>query len=148
MPELTQLTAAVRELKLADGKVYQLSPLDLTDFGEIDDWLAEFVKDRARRRTADLPKEAEEIKKKILEEAYILASRISFALPEGVRTLLTPAGTAQLLWRSIRKKHPSVTLEEAQRLINGETLQFIQDKLDQANKLADPSKGKEKGVRT
>lgn len=135
--ELAHAVAALRELVGSDGKTYQLSPITLDDFGAIDVWLSEYVILHTRRIYQSAP---QPLRDKAMEIAYSRADNISFTNRDGIRTLATPAGVAKILWYSLVKKHPTITEDDVKKLVTAETLVDIHKKLDEANRLSDPTK--------
>jgi hypothetical protein len=132
--KLGKVLKTPKELVGSDGKTYRLHPLDLADFADIDLWLEKYVVERAVRIYGG-PEVSPQEKDLRLKEARLLAETISFATVEGVRILNTPAGTQQMLWRSLRHSQPEITLEQTAHLVDATSLVALQEALDEANKL-------------
>ena len=135
MSELTDMTAAARPVRLC-GKEYLLSPMSLGDFAEFDAWAEEQFWQKKQGRVARMP---EEMRAKLLERAFdeFDEARVS------VRAMMTIAGTARLVWLSLRKCHPAVTPEQAAELVTLETRVMVQATLDKLNGLESDAKGGE-----
>jgi len=137
--ELPHAVAAIRDVVLADGKTYRMSPLDLKAWGEIDLWLEGYIKQRAARVYADAPAA---IKDEGLRVAFARANKVSFANVDGMMLLTTPEGTARVLWHALRKEYPSLTIDEVKGLWTDEVGREIERRLEEANRLVDPTGAK------
>jgi len=127
MSELTDMTAAARPVTLC-GVGYLLSPLSLGDFAEFDAWAEEEFWKKTQRRVARMP---EEMRAELLRQAFdeFDEARVS------VRAMMTIAGTARLVWLSLRKQHPHLGAEQAAELVTLETREMVQATLDKLNGL-------------
>ena len=139
--ELPHAVAAIRDVLLADGKTYRMSPLDLNAWGEIDLWLEGYIKQRATRVYADAPAA---IKDEGLRVAFARANKVSFANVDGMMLLTTPEGTARVLWHALRKEHPLLTIDTVKGLWTDEVGAEIERRLEEANRLVDPTRSKDK----
>ena len=125
MSELADMAGASRPLTLG-GKEYFLSPLSLGDFAEFDAWAEEQFWRRVEQRVARLP---EGLRWKLL-------GRACDELNDGdvpPRAMMTMAGTARLVWLSLRKRHPELTPEKAADLVTLRTRERVQAVLDRLN---------------
>lgn len=136
--DLSKLTAVTLQVTAADGKRYSLSPLTLNDFGELDVWLAEYVVAKTVRIYRESPASVGE---DAVKAAYKIAETVSFASGTGAVLLDTPDGVKQLLWLSLRVKHPNITIEDVGKLVTADTLADLKRRLDEVNfPPADPTK--------
>lgn len=127
--ELSKIVGAAKHITL-EGKRYELSPLSLEQFAALDEWLAWYLKERAKKRYSDAPPDLREA---ALRVAYTQAETISFVTPEGNAILETPEGTGEVLFRSLSVKHPELTRVQVFELVTADTLKELQDLLNAVN---------------
>ena len=125
MSELSDMAGASRPVVLG-GKEYYLSPLSLGDFAEFDAWAEEQFWRKTEQRVARMP---EGLRATLLERAYSEIDEGAIA----VNAMITIAGTARLVWLSLRKRHPELTPAQAADLVTLDTRQRVQAILDRLN---------------
>jgi len=133
MSELSDMTGASRPVRLG-GAEYFLSPLSLGDFAEFDAWAEEEFWRRTQERVARMP---EGLRERLLEKAY---ERLGDG-DVSVDAMMTVAGTARLVWLSLRREHPDVTPEQTAELVTLETRKRVQATLDRLNGLREKEEG-------
>lgn len=118
-------TAAKRSGSITVGdKTYTLKPLEMTDWGEFDDWLAGKVMQRAAMamRLARTPQELEAIHRASQQTAAAMSSAAVFfnTSPEyasSVRgAMFSPEGIVQLGWLSMREVNDGIDLPAVVRI--------------------------------
>lgn len=100
-------TAAVRTLKLA-GKEYHISPLTEAEWGEYFAWVKDEWLGMIKRQAADLPPD---VRTTILKDAFTKFGQMTMTSPEARSITESPQGMYRLIWLSLRRRHPEVTLD-------------------------------------
>ena len=115
MDGLNQLTAAGHLVTLA-GRAYHLSPLTLSDYGQIENQILAARPDPRDgiRRLAGLDPEEQRRELGQIYDAAAAASRVT--LGDLDRWWQTPAGVHYRLWLMLRKHQPAIALQEAAAL--------------------------------
>ena len=137
MSELSDMTGASRPVVLG-GKEWRLSPLSLGDFAEFDAWAEEQFWRKTEKRVARMP---EGLRDRLLEQAYE-------RLGDGgvsVDAMMTVAGTARLVWLSLRRQHSDVTPEQTAELVTLGNRKQVQATLDQLNGLRKKNDDEDEG---
>jgi hypothetical protein len=129
---LSKMTAAVSELKI-DNITYRISPLRDMDFGEFERWVQDSYMDVALRNLESLSEKDREV---LIKAAYEKASNLTFASKESITLMTTVDGAAKLLWLSLRREHPDITIEIAQELAtHPKTIKLFMDKIHDLNRI-------------
>lgn len=119
-----------------DGREYSLSPLELGDLGELERWLEAAPFERARLRLDALGECATaEERKAIIERAEAESLKAGFHSERSTRDLSSVAGTAYILYLSLRRNHPDVTRRRAEEMLGRRGLIYWQRLLDRASGL-------------
>jgi len=121
------MTGAARSVELCGG-TYRLSPLSLRDFAEFDVWAEEEFWRKTETRVARMP---EGLRERLMEKAY---ERLGDG-DVSVDAMMTVAGTARLVWLSLRKEHPNVGADQTAELVTLGNRQAVQATLDRLNGL-------------
>lgn len=144
MSDLSTVVGGSSTITGADGKTYTMTPLNLADYGEIDLWIAEWIIKHATRIYGNAP---EAVKNEGLKKAYADAEWASFANRTGILVLMRPEGVVELLIRALAKHHPTITRGDVARIVDGPVFQEIQAKLQEMNRIPDPSGGDSAGTK-
>lgn len=106
-----------------EGKVYFLCPPTIRDFKELRDYLRSEVLSALDRNLKGI--ESKDLRDVLVaralnevDEIEINSSRFNELCQN------TPEGIAYLFWLTIRKKHPEVSLEEAERIFTEQAVQL------------------------
>ena len=122
MNDTAAVTKTPTTLEL-DGQEYILHPLTFRDFGKIDQYGREELLRATRRSIATeneyrkedgQPPLSESEKRLQWAEAYDSAARVSVMTPQGRAFLSSSEGVMRIVWLSIRKGEPGLTLDEAE----------------------------------
>lgn len=118
MPTLDELTAAPRRMKLA-GIEFTVAPLELREWGELQAWF----KDNVPSPLASVAKGVELLPDAERKEILSGAMERQLRWPPRVATeewfnaiSAATGGDAMFLWVVLRKHHPEITIEQANRL--------------------------------
>lgn len=134
MNSLSILTGQPR-LMTIDGERYEIHPLNLGDFGQLQAWVDAQAVDPFDIANEEIDKRKYPVaqQKYLLEIAMNLRSRGTPQLgtPEADAKLYSHQGLKQILWHSVRKGRPDFTLAQAEALFNrltvGDLTRMIQD---------------------
>ena len=109
MTTIAEATAAPIPIKLGD-KTFLISPLRDMDYGVLE----KFAQDRYMNLAIRSAEQIDdiEVKKSLINRAYDTASRVTFSSPEGIQQLATPQGMVMLIWVSLRKEHPDLSVDD------------------------------------
>lgn len=145
--ELTRITKTPMELE-HNGETYILAPLEVSDLGRIEVWIAELPLRKAKRQLLALGDVVtEEVTTRVLNDALAKSdSQINISSDEAQAELNSLAGVGFLLYLSLRKNHPEIEEQDALDMLTMETLSDFKDTLDLANSLF-PTTPKVKVVR-
>jgi len=110
MNERGKITGAPRPITFSDGTTYRVSPLSDRDIAELDHWVqARYV---AIARDSLPPNASQQLREETMTIAMNTALGLTWMSGVGARTMGTIDGMTQLIWQSIHKLHPDVTIEE------------------------------------
>lgn len=118
MPTLDELTAAPRRLTLA-GIEFTVAPLELREWGELQAWFKDNVDSPLKAIASALALLPEAERREALAGAMDRQLRWPprVATEEWLNAIsATTGGDAQFLWTVLRKHHPEITLDQANRL--------------------------------
>lgn len=118
MPTLDELTAAPRRMKLA-GIEFTIAPLELREWGELQAWFKDNVTSPLQAVAPGLDLLPEPERKAAMSAALVKQLRWPprVATEEWLDSISnTTGGDAMFLWVVLRKHHPEITLEQANRL--------------------------------
>jgi len=106
---------------LADGQEYQLSPLDAND-------LSELIRHLRYQRMRDIEAETKgmdaSIRERLVEKAY---DQIVDMGPEQIESVAKSISSARfMIWLSLRKKQPELSLSDVGHLVDLESFKQIQ----------------------
>lgn len=108
------ITAAAAPLNLK-GVEYSVSPLSDRDCEELNNWIRARLISIARKSfTSDMDQEARD---ELLGAAVREAGKIDFMTGRGFRDLTTPEGCCRMLYQSLRRHHPGITVEAVKALL-------------------------------
>lgn len=119
MTSRAQATAAPGDVTI-DGKICRMSPLSDKDIAELDNWVRIRVIRLAKESLTG--KETKEEREELLEVAFKHASKLTW-LGEGLEDTTSLEGVARLLWQTLKKHHPDLTVEYLAECI-------VEDKID------------------
>ncbi|MFA5041114.1 MAG: hypothetical protein WC464_05730 [Bdellovibrionales bacterium] len=139
---LAKMTAAVSELKI-DNITYRISPLRDMDFGEFERWVQDRYMDVALRNLELLSEKDREV---LIKAAYEKAAALTASSPEAIGLMTTVEGAAKLLWLSLRRERPDITIEAAQELAtHPKTVKLFMDKIHDLNRIQSYESKKKNG---
>ena len=101
---------ALSETLEVDGKVWTLSPPDLKDFAELEDFLQSEVMRKVGQQLPHLPPE---FAKARFERALEDSEKIKVGTKEFDNAALQPFGQIHLLYLLLRHKHPEITKDQS-----------------------------------
>ena len=90
-------------------KTYSMSPLTDADKGELDNWVRSEFLSTAKLGAGEPDSEHYA---PIMRIALLEAALLSWTRPPGSAMAATRRGISRIAWQGIRRKHPTVTLEE------------------------------------
>lgn len=99
----------------ADGKTYTLSTLRMRGWAQLEEWAKNEVLDKAKDLVNGI--KDRELAREILKDAQAEASNISITDPFFLQKMQSLGGVQQLMFVSLKRKHPAITLEEAGNLV-------------------------------
>lgn len=112
------ISGAAATLTFEDGTSYLMSPLSDRDIDEIDLYLQSRIIEISR---AAIPPDATREDREIFASAALReASNVSMLSGRGVGLLSTVGGMTRLVWQSIKRNHPDVTLNELREQLSKE----------------------------
>jgi hypothetical protein len=117
MTTLPDATAAPKMLEHR-GEEYRLRPLDYDGIAEIERWLQSEHIAITERNLPQNGKISPELRERLLVEAYARASRIHLHHPDADALLCTAEGLSRLIWCSMRRDRPGITLEEVRKVLS------------------------------
>lgn len=109
-------SAAPTPVKLGD-KTYLLSPLDTRDFGIILRSVKLHMMQLAKDAAEGLPSAEREM---LLKHAYDRAAEVQYGHAQVLALMQDIDCITQMVWLSIRKEHPQITLEEVAKLLTND----------------------------
>lgn len=112
---MQRITAAAVPLILTDGTHLRFSPLTDKDTEEIDEWISARIINTARNSFTASMSQVE--RNEILDVAIRQAAKTTITTHEGLVMLTTIPGMAFVCWLSLRKEHPTFTVEKVQDLL-------------------------------
>lgn len=127
MGELTDAAGARHSMQITvDGKTWQLSPITLGDFAELESWMEMLPLTNIKPHLDGL--QADE-RKMLLEQAYqdCKPGSISLSSPEAARAMQSLRGVRLLLFFSLRKMHPDITVDQASSIARIDNLEEMHD---------------------
>ncbi len=140
MTNLPDMAGAAAEITIGD-KTYLMRPLSIDDFAQFERWVDDAP---IRQATRNLEGLTSELQMKLLQQAQEAASRATQGDPDARQIRITDqmssmGGVSYLVWMSLRREQPELTLEAiAQKLTMG-SLPYVQQRLDEINGLKSPS---------
>lgn len=117
MTTTAEATAASVTIRIGK-KTFRISPLRDMDYGVLEKFAQDRYMDLAIRSAEKISDT--EVQKSLINKAYETASRVTFSSAEGIRHLATPQGMVMLVWVSLRKEHPDLSLDDVMELLSQE----------------------------
>lgn len=114
MTTTAEVTAAPIPVQLGE-KTYLVSPLRDMDYGILEKFAQDKYMDLAIRN-ADKVTDSE-AKARLIERAFDTAAKVTFTSPEGMRQLVTTGGMIMVVWCSLRKEHPELSIDDVGELL-------------------------------
>jgi hypothetical protein len=102
------MNAAPAEIMLG-GERYIARPLRDVDYAELEAWVQDQLIDVTRRNSRHLPMDQQVA---VLERAIAKASAVTLTSPEGLRALSSITGSIRMLWLSLRRDNPAITMDK------------------------------------
>ena len=141
MTNLPDIAGAAAEIILGD-KTYLMRPLTIDDFAQFERWVDDAPIRQAARNLEGL---TSELQMKMLQQAQEAASLASQDDPDKRQTRITVqmssmGGISYLVWLSLRREQPELTLEAVSQMLTLDKLPYIQQRLDEINGLTSPSR--------
>lgn len=135
MTTTAEATAAPISVALGE-KTFLISPLRDMDYGLLEKYAQDKYMDLAIRNSEKL--ESESLKAELIKRAFDTAARVTFTSLEGMRQLTTTGGMIMLVWVSLRKEHPELSIDDVGELLikagNAKLLTRAVDKLAKKKK--------------
>lgn len=107
MSDLSTVTAASIEIQLG-GQPYQMRPLTIADLGEFENWVRQKIIANTMHAARDLPPMD---RRDLTSESINAASRVTYDSREAQGMMQSIEGAGQLMYLSLRHKHPDITRE-------------------------------------
>lgn len=109
-----------------DGKEYTAQTLRLRQWASLEEWARNKILDEAKRLVNGL--NDRQLAKELMDEARIDAKRVSVTTPGFLGGLQNFEGIQQLVWLSISRAHPTVSLSQAGDLVDlDKSLTYMED---------------------
>lgn len=109
-----QRATAASETITIGGREFQMSPLTDKDIAELDS----FVQQRSIQIARDsVAGQSDEIRRETIAIAIECALGLTWMAGRGAKILATVPGMARLLWQSVKRNHPEITVDELQELM-------------------------------
>ncbi len=130
---MSTITAAAVPLTFLDGSTYQTSPLTDRDIDELDEYVRSQVLENAKK-SAETDGTSPEMAKLLISTALEKSVTVTWMSGIGAAMMATPAGMTRLVWQSLKKCHPGLTLEEVwKKLLDPGSMQMNPEAVRRAN---------------
>jgi hypothetical protein len=144
MIPLTYMAQTTQEVEIR-GEKYTLSPLTLSDVGDMMRWFIDLplqecaeeltkygtmYDDKMRRRVVAKAKETHDRRKEVINGQDIDDDVVEEVKKEMNRAYSSIDGIARMLWLSIRKTKPESTLAQVRELVDMHSLVAIKEMID------------------
>jgi len=120
-----------------EGKDYVLSPLTLGDMEEFESWAKQRRHDEAEDHIARLAKHDAAPPEKRAQIIDAAAADCASGVAEA-RAARSAGGMGLLLWHSLRRRQPDVTIEQAKRIVEFQGFEKVERLIDEISGLAGP----------
>ncbi|KKN45140.1 hypothetical protein LCGC14_0685930 [marine sediment metagenome] len=140
MTNLPDVAGAAAEIQL-NGSTYLMDPLTISEFAQFEQWVDDAPIRQASRNLEGLPVE---LQMKMLQQAQEAATAARQIEPAERQSRITSAmvsmsGICYLIWLSLLRKQPELTLEAVSQKITLDKLPYVQQRLDAVNGFSNPS---------
>ncbi len=140
MTNLPDMAGAAAEIQL-NGSTYRMRPLTIDDFAEFERWVDDAPIRQAIRNLSGLNPD---LQTKLLQQAQEAAGQSSQDSSDKRQAriasqMTSMGGIGYLIWLSLRREHPDLTLEAILQLLTMDTLPYVQMRLDSINGFSSPS---------
>ncbi len=140
MTNLPDMAGAAAEIQL-NGSTYRMRPLTIDDFAEFERWVDDAP---IRQATRNLNGLSTDLQMKMLQQAQEAATVASQDDPTKRQSRITSqvtsmSGICYLIWLSLRREHPELTMEAVSQMLTLDKLPYVQQRLDAINGFSDPS---------
>jgi len=109
-----QISAAAHPITLR-GVEYRIAPLEDHQIDEVNNWLRTRLLNIARESLKGVADQ--DVRDETLGAALREASKLDFMTGRGFKELVNRNGISQLLFQSLRREHPTLTLDNASLLL-------------------------------
>ena len=140
MTNLPEMAGSARELTL-DGSTYRMRPLSIDDFAEFEAWVDDVAIRQASRNLDGLSTELQiALLERAQDEARKMAMQDSETRQDRMSAqMASMGGICYLVWLSIRREHPDLSVDDISQLLTIDRLPYVQMRLDSINGFASPS---------
>ncbi len=140
MTNLPDMAGAAAEIELGD-KTYLMRPLSIDEIAQFERWVDDAPIRQAVRNLDGL---SAELRIELLRQAQETAQKASLENPEIRQKRITAQmstmnGICYLIWLSLLREQPEITLKEIAQLLTMDSLPYVQERLDIINGFSSPS---------
>ncbi len=140
MSNLPDMAGAAAEIEL-DGKTYLMRPLSIDEFAQFERWVDDAPIRQAARNLDGLPLDLQTKMLQQAQEAASAASEVDSVKRQAriISQMMSMSGISYLIWLSLRREQPDLTLETVSQMLTMDKLPYVQQRLDEINGFSGPS---------